>query len=90
MYIEKEAAELKRKAEILTPKFNMMDRMKFDPNKRLGKHSQGRKNFVKAIRVPYNEGLGFKPLIKHQFKKNRKKKVGRKTTQHFVSASELP
>lgn len=32
VHIEKEAEELKRKAEILSPKFHIMARMKFDPN----------------------------------------------------------
>lgn len=89
VHTEQEVIELNRKAEILSPKFNMMDKMKFDPNKGLGKHSQGRKNPVKAIRVSYKAGLGFKPLIKHQFKKNKKKKVSHKTAPHFTSASEL-
>lgn len=65
VYIEKEVAELKRKAEILPLKFNMMDKMKFDLNKGLGKHSQGRKNPIKSIRVSYKVDLGFKPLLKH-------------------------
>lgn len=67
----------------------MMAKMKFDPNKGLGKHSQGRENLVKAIRVPYKEGLGFKPLLKHQFKKNKKKRFGHKIALHFTSASKL-
>lgn len=87
MHTEKEAAELKRKAEILPPKFNMMAKMKFDPNKGLGKHSQGRKTPVKAIKVPYKAGLGFKPLIKHLFRRNMKKRADHKATQHFVLAS---
>lgn len=82
-------AELKRKAKILPPKFNMMAKIKFDPNKGLGKHSQGRKNPIKAIRVPYKANLGFKPLLKHQFKNKKKKKVGHKATQHLVSTSAL-
>ncbi len=84
VHTEKEAAELKRKAEILPPKFNMMAKMKFDPNKGLGKHSQGRKNPIKAIRVPYKAGLGFKPLLKHQFKKNKKKKAGHKIAHSIL------
>lgn len=80
---------MKRKAEILLPKFNMMARMKFDPYKGLSKHSQGRKDPVKAIKVPYKASLGFKPFLKHQFKKNEKKKVGYKTTLHFVSTFEI-
>lgn len=80
MHTEKEVEKLKRKAEILSPKFHMMVKRKFDPNKGLGKHSQGRKNPVKAIRVPYKVGLVFKPLIKHQFKKDKKKKASRKAT----------
>lgn len=71
-------ADLERKSEILPPKFHMMAKMKFDPNKGLGKFSQGRKNLIKAIRVSYKASLGFKSLIKHQFKKNKKKKVSRK------------
>lgn len=63
--------------------------MKFDPNKGLGKYSQGRKNPIKAIKVPYKGGLGFKPLLKHQFKKNKKRKVSRKSALHFVLASKL-
>lgn len=39
VHTEEEVAELKRKAEILLPKFNMMAKMKFDPNKGLGKYS---------------------------------------------------
>lgn len=81
LYIQREVAKLKRKAEILPPKYHMMAKMKFDPNKGLGIHSQGRTNPVKAIRVPYKVGLGFK----HQFKKNKNKKAGRKTAQYFVS-----
>lgn len=65
IHIEKKEAKLKRNDEILPPKFNMMARMKFDPNKGLGKNSQGRENPVRAIRVPYKVGLGFKPLLKH-------------------------
>lgn len=80
---------MKRKVEILPPKFNTMARMKFDPDKGVGKHSQGRKNLIKAIRVPYMAGLGFRPLLRHQLKKNKKRKAGHKTALHFVSASEL-
>lgn len=89
IHIEKEGIELKRKVEILPPKFNMMTKIKFNLNKGLGKHSQGRKNPIKAIRVPYKAGLGFKPLLKLQFKKNKKKKACHKTTLHFISASKL-
>lgn len=67
----------------------MMAKMKFDPYKGLGKFSQGRKNPIKAIRVPHKAGLGFKPLMKHQFKKNKKKKINHKAAQHFASSSEL-
>lgn len=87
VHLEKEATELKRKVEILPPKFNMIAKIKFHPNKGLGKHSQERKNPVKAIRVPSKAGLGSKPLIKYQLKKNKKMKVGLKTAQHFVLAS---
>lgn len=66
-----------------------MVKMRFNPNKDLGKYSQGRKNPIKVIRVPYKADLGFKPLIKHLLKKNRKKKTAGKTVQHFVSASKL-
>lgn len=66
MHMEKEVVDLKRKAKILPPMFHMMAKMKFDPNKGLGKYSQGRKNPIKAVRVPYKvAGLGYKPLIKH-------------------------
>lgn len=88
VHIKKEATELKRKVEILPPKFNMMVKMKLDLNKGLRKHSQRKKNPIKAIRVLYKTDLVFKPLIKHQFKKNNKKKADCKTTQHFVSTSE--
>lgn len=75
---------MKKKVEILLPKFNMMAKMKFNPDKGLDKHSQGRKNPIKAIKVPYKAGLGFKPLLKHQLKKNKKKKASYKTTLNFV------
>lgn len=80
---------MKRNAEILPPKFNMMAQMKFDPDKGLGKHSQGRKNPIKAIRVSFKAGLGFKSLLKHQFRKNKKRKVNYKAALRFVSASKL-
>lgn len=79
VHTEEEATNMKRKAEILPPRFCMMAKMKFDPDKGLGKFSQDRKNPIKAIRVSHKAGLGFKPLIKHQFKRN-KKKVSHKAT----------
>jgi len=83
-------SELKRMAEILPPKFYKMAKMKFDLNKGLSKFSQGRKKSVKAIRVSYKACLGFKPLIKHQFKKNKKKKACHKVTHHFVPTIGIP
>lgn len=74
VHIEKEATNLKRKAEVLPPKFPMMAKMTFNPNKGLGKYSQGRKNLVKAIKVPYKAGLGFKLLLNNHIKWGRKKK----------------
>lgn len=37
MHTEKEAAEMKRKVDIIPSKFYMIAKMKFDPNKGLGK-----------------------------------------------------
>lgn len=53
VHTEEEVAKLKRKAEILPPKFKMMAKMRFNLNICLGKYSQGRKNPIKAIRVSY-------------------------------------
>lgn len=89
IHTKQEAAELKRKAKTLPPKFNMMAWMKFDLNKSLGKHSQGRKKPIKAVKVLHKAGLGFKALLKHQFKKNKKRKVNYKVSSLFVSASWL-
>jgi len=61
--------------------------MKFDPDKGLGKYSQGRRNPIKAVRVPHKVGLGFKTLIKQQCKKNKKRRVNYKAALHFISAS---
>lgn len=58
----------------------MMDKMKFHPNKGLGKYSQGRKTPIKAIRMPYKASLGFKQLIKHLLKKNKKRRADHKAT----------
>lgn len=87
IHTKQEVAELEMKAEILPPKFNMIARMKFDPNKGLDKYSQGRRNPIKAVRVPQKAGLGFKALLKHQFKKNKKRRVNFKAALRFVSAS---
>ena len=80
-------AELKKKEEILPPKFNMMARMKFDLDKGLSKYSQGRRNPIKAVRVPHKVGLGFKALLKQQCKKNKKRRVNYKAILRFVPAS---
>lgn len=92
VHTEKEAIELKRKAEILPSKFNMMARMKFNSNKGLGKHFQGRKNPIKAIIVHYKAGLGFKPLLKHRFKRNKRRKpaVRPHCTSHQLLNSPTP
>lgn len=42
-------ADLKRKVEILSLKFRMMEKMKFNLDKGLDKFFQGRENPIKAI-----------------------------------------
>lgn len=65
--------------------------MKFNLDRGLGKFSQGRKDPIKAIRVPHKTGLGFKPSLKHQIKWSRKKKwAGLKASRRSVSISKLP
>lgn len=90
IHTTKEATDLKRKAEALPPKFCMMAKMKFKPDRGLGKFSQGRKDPIKAIRVPHKTSLGFKPSLKHQAKWSRKKKwAGLKASKRFISISKL-
>lgn len=63
IHIEKEATNLQGKAEALPPKFYMMAKMKFNLNRGLGKFSQGRKDLIKAIRLPHKAGLKVRTLI---------------------------
>lgn len=61
---KEDVEEYKKKSEILPPKFKMMAKMKFSPDKGLGKYLQGRREPVKVVRKHSWTGLGFKPELK--------------------------